>query len=226
MILGSLFRIEVQGAENFGKAGAHRIVVANHQSFLDGMVLAAYMPGDPVFAVNTEIAKRWWARPLLQLVDFAPIDPTNPMALKSLVREVERGRPLVIFPEGRLTVTGSLMKVYDGPGLVADKAEADVIPVRLDGLQHTPVHPPQRAHGPASLPEGGHDGPRAAPPQVDPALRGRVRRKIVGQGLYDLMSDMLFATTDTGKTLFRSLIDAAALHGRRKAIVEDVDFHR
>jgi acyl-[acyl-carrier-protein]-phospholipid O-acyltransferase / long-chain-fatty-acid--[acyl-carrier-protein] ligase len=224
MILGSLFRIEVRGAENFGKAGAHRIVVANHQSFLDGMVLAAYMPGDPVFAVNTEIAKRWWARPLLQLVDFAPIDPTNPMALKSLVREVEKGRPLVIFPEGRLTVTGSLMKVYDGPGLVADKAEADVIPVRLDGLQHTLF---TRLKGRTAR----HLFPKVVMTvleprrlQVDPALRGRVRRKIVGQGLYDLMSDMLFATTDTGKTLFRSLIDAAALHGRRKAIVEDVEF--
>jgi acyl-[acyl-carrier-protein]-phospholipid O-acyltransferase / long-chain-fatty-acid--[acyl-carrier-protein] ligase len=30
------------------------------------------------------------------------------------------------------------MKVYDGPGLVADRTGADLIPVRLDGLQHTP----------------------------------------------------------------------------------------
>jgi acyl-[acyl-carrier-protein]-phospholipid O-acyltransferase/long-chain-fatty-acid--[acyl-carrier-protein] ligase len=127
-LLGTIFRVEVRGAENFAKAGERRIVVANHASFLDGAVIAAFMPGDPVFAVDTRIAKAWWARPLLALVDFASVDPTNPLALKLLVREVEKGRPLVIFPEGRLTVTGSLMKVYDGPGLVADKTGADIIP--------------------------------------------------------------------------------------------------
>jgi acyl-[acyl-carrier-protein]-phospholipid O-acyltransferase/long-chain-fatty-acid--[acyl-carrier-protein] ligase len=137
-LLLMVYGVETRGEENLKLAGERRVVVANHQSFLDGLVLAAFLPDDPVFAVDTGIAKRWWVKPLLSLVDFAPVDPANPMALKSLARAVEKGRTLVIFPEGRLTVTGSLMKVYDGPGLVADRTGADLIPVRLDGLQHTP----------------------------------------------------------------------------------------
>ena len=45
-------------------------------------------------------------------------------------------RRCVIFPEGRITVTGALMKVYEGPGLLADKANAPIVPIRIDGAQY------------------------------------------------------------------------------------------
>ena len=49
-------------------------------------------------------------------------DPTNPMSTKSIINEIRGDRKCVIFPEGRITVTGSLMKVYEGPGMMANKA--------------------------------------------------------------------------------------------------------
>src|SRR3546814_19782007 len=55
-----------------------------------------------------------------------------------MVKAVREVRTLVIFPEGRVTVTGALMNVFDGPGRVADKADAPIIPVRIDGAQFTP----------------------------------------------------------------------------------------
>ncbi|MGO8020005.1 1-acyl-sn-glycerol-3-phosphate acyltransferase, partial [Rhizobium leguminosarum] len=63
------------------------------------------------------------------------LDPTKPMATRSLIKVVKDGNPIGILPEGRLTVTGTLMKVYDGAAMVADKTGSMVVPVKIDGLE-------------------------------------------------------------------------------------------
>ena len=85
------------------------------------------------------------------------------MSTRGLIKEVREGEQLVIFPEGRLTVTGALMKVYDGAAMIADKSDAMVVPVRLDGLERTPFTrlPTGMVHG-AAVPEGAHHVPAAA----------------------------------------------------------------
>ena len=92
----------------------------NHVSLLDGPLLHAVLPVDAAFAVDTGIANAWWAKPFMAMIRAYRIDPTNPMATKHLVNLVKSGEPLVIFPEGRLTVTGgadeSLRRRGDGGG--------------------------------------------------------------------------------------------------------------
>ena len=50
-----------------------------------------------------------------------PVDLANPFGTRAMIRAVQAGETLVIFPEGRITKTGALMKVYEGAGMVADK---------------------------------------------------------------------------------------------------------
>ena len=137
-LLRLFFKVEVPGLENFSCADARRVIIANHTSFLDAALLTLFLPQRPTFAINTEIAKRWWVRPLLRYADVHPLDPTKPMAIKVLTELARDGTPIAIFPEGRLTVTGAIMKVYEGPGLIADKADADLIPVQIHGAMYTP----------------------------------------------------------------------------------------
>ena len=90
-----------------------------------------------MFAVDAGIAQRWWIQPFLPFVRTMALDPLKPMALRTIINAVREGNMLVIFPEGRITVTGSLMKIYDGAAMIADKSDAMVVPVRIEGPEQT-----------------------------------------------------------------------------------------
>ncbi len=221
ILLKLLYRVEVRGLENWQKAGERVLVVANHSAFLDAAVLAAFLPGRVGFAVNTFIARRWWLRPLLKLVDVYLIDPGNPIAAKTLIDELKRDKKIMIFPEGRLTTTGALMKVYDGPGMIADKSDAMLLPVRIDGTQYSPT---SKLQGKVRIRLFPKVVLTFLPPrklELPAEIRGRKRRQLAGAQLYTLMSQMLFDSSPVHSTLMENLLDACATHGGSHVIAED-----
>jgi acyl-[acyl-carrier-protein]-phospholipid O-acyltransferase/long-chain-fatty-acid--[acyl-carrier-protein] ligase len=221
-ILKFLYRIELNGAENMPQPGERAVVVVNHVSWLDGLLLAVFLPGKPVFAVNSKVVTLWWIQPALKLFRAFPVDPTNPMAAKAMVKAVRGGNTLVIFPEGRITVTGALMKIFDGPGMIADKADAPIVPVRIDGAQFTPF---SYLKGKVRLRAFPQISLTILPPRrfaIEGQMSARARRAIAGRKLYDVMSEMIFATSDIDRTLFQALLDAKDIHGGRVGVVEDI----
>ena len=126
-----LFRVEVRGLENI-PAEDGILIVANHESFLDGLLLGLFIPKKATFVVHSTVLKNWWFRQFLRLTPHLAVDPASPYAMKKVIKLLEAGKNVVIFPEGRITITGSLMKVYDGPGFVAAKTAATILPVRID----------------------------------------------------------------------------------------------
>ncbi len=214
--------VDLAGLDNLPPPDRRAVVVVNHQSFADGCFLAAFLPGAPVFAVNVHVARRWWARPFLAAVRHFTVDPANPFAAKAMVRAVRQGQRLVVFPEGRITTTGALMKVYEGAGMVADKADALIVPVRIDGLQFTRLSR-MGGRAPRSLfPRLSLTVLPPVPVRVDPELRGRARRRAVGTVLQGVMEHTGFATAHTSRSLFAALLDAARRYGPGMAVLEDV----
>lgn len=222
-LLTFLYRIEIKGLENYEKAGKRVLIIANHLSFLDALLIALFLPQKPLFAVNSFIAKKWWMKPFLYLAHTFALDPTNPMAVKSLISEIRKDKKCVIFPEGRITVTGSLMKIYEGPGMIADKSDAMILPIRLDGAQYSPF---SRLKGRVKI----HFFPKItltilAPIKfmVETEITGRKRRAANADKLYDIMTGMLFQSSNYHKTLFQSLIEASQIHGKNHGIIVDVE---
>ena len=222
LVLSVLYRVEVTGIENMPKPGERAVVVVNHLSYLDGVLLGAFLPGKPTFAVHTSIARSWWIQPFLKLFRAFPVDPTNPMSAKAMVRTVREGNTLVIFPEGRITVTGALMKVFDGPGMVADKADAPIVPVRLNGPQYSPLSRLKGKVRTRWFPKVTIDVLPQRRFAVEGDMSARERRAIAGRRLYDEMSAMIFLTTDTNRTLFTALCEARAIHGGNAKVIEDI----
>ncbi|MBV9426858.1 MAG: AMP-binding protein, partial [Bradyrhizobiaceae bacterium] len=161
-------------------------------------------------------------KPFLRFSRAMPLDPSKPMATRTLINAVKAGETLVIFPEGRITVTGSLMKVYDGVGLIADKTGALVVPVRIDGLEATPFS--RLAHTQVRrrwFPKVVVTILEPVKLTVDAALVGRHRRQAAGAALYEVMSDLVFRTTSTERTVLEAVIEAATVHGPHRTAVED-----
>jgi acyl-[acyl-carrier-protein]-phospholipid O-acyltransferase / long-chain-fatty-acid--[acyl-carrier-protein] ligase len=218
-----LYRVKVVGLDNYEKAGSRVVIVANHTSFIDALLLATFLPDNLTFAVNTITARRWWIKLFMRLVVTFPVDPTNPMAIKSLIEFVQKDKRCVIFPEGRLTTTGALMKIYEGPGLVADKSAAELLPIRIEGSQLTPF---SRLRGKVKIQWMPTITITIFPTEklnVPAEIKGRKRRQQIGYQLYDIMTKVMFESSDYKKTLFTSLINAKSVYDSQLEIIEDVE---
>jgi acyl-[acyl-carrier-protein]-phospholipid O-acyltransferase / long-chain-fatty-acid--[acyl-carrier-protein] ligase len=218
----TFFGLEVLGRENLPKAGERAIIAPNHVSLLDAPLMHALVPPHTAYAVDTSMAQAWWVKPFLKLAQFYTIDPTRPLGMRGLIQAVKDGTSIVIFPEGRLTVTGGLMKVYDGTAMIADKADAPVIPVRIDGLERS--HFGYLSNAQTKKAWFPKITVTILPPvrlKIDPALRGKARRQAAGSALQDIMTDTAVLTTPIDQTLFEALVLARDTRDTGKPAIED-----
>ncbi|HZX31065.1 MAG TPA: bifunctional acyl-ACP--phospholipid O-acyltransferase/long-chain-fatty-acid--ACP ligase [Rhodocyclaceae bacterium] len=215
-----LFRVRLSG-DPAPFQGGKLLIVANHESFLDGLLLGLFLPINPVFVVHTGVARSWYFRLILSLTDYLAVDPTSPMAMKKVIKLLDTGRPVVIFPEGRITLTGSLMKVYDGPAFVAAKTDATIVPVRLDGATRSYFSRLSGKYPKQLFPQIRITVLPATRIPMPEAATAKLRRRKAGEAMRRLMQEMIFASRPR-QTLFSALCDAADIFGAKRRVVEDI----
>lgn len=132
----NLFKVKCSIEFDEKKTPKKGVYVSNHVSYLDPILLFAFLPGNPVFALNGHLYRSRLIRFLMRTADIMPFNPIEPGDIKELIAKVDSGRLCVIFAEGRVTESGGLMKIYEAPGLVADKSKAPLIPVWIEGPQY------------------------------------------------------------------------------------------
>jgi acyl-[acyl-carrier-protein]-phospholipid O-acyltransferase/long-chain-fatty-acid--[acyl-carrier-protein] ligase len=94
---------------------------------------ALFLPRAPVIVVPPEETRSRLMRWLLGHVDHEVHDLNNPLSMKPLLRLLRGGRPLLLFPEGRIARNAAVMKVYPVAALIALKSGAAVLPVHVEG---------------------------------------------------------------------------------------------
>jgi 1-acyl-sn-glycerol-3-phosphate acyltransferase len=131
--------IEVEAAENIDPT-APQVVVANHSSWFDPLVLAGFCPGPYVFVAKKEVARVPFFGMALRACGHIYIDRSDrDLAVESLEVARERleddGPSIIMFPEGTRSATGELQRFKKGTFVLAIQAGAEVVPAALIGAR-------------------------------------------------------------------------------------------
>ena len=128
---------EVDGTEHL-KNDRPAIFIFNHQSLLDGMVLAHLLRHDVVGFCKQEIADNPLVGPLMRQVDTIFVnrrDGDQGEVLKQARAVLTSGRSLVIAPEGTRSTLGGIQPFKHGAFILAKKAGVPIIPIVLHNVK-------------------------------------------------------------------------------------------
>lgn len=229
-LLKWFYRVEVKGLENYHQAiNSERplLIIANHVSLLDGPLLDLFIPGETTFMVDTSHTKKWHERFILSMSHFFKVDIHSPYAAKHMIDELKKHNQCMIFPEGRITTNGSIMKVYEGTGLIADKTKAAVLPVFISGavysrfsyLDGTRFAFIKRMWFPKIQL---HIQPHATI-SVEKTLKSHQKHKRYKQVVFNLLKDASFNASVVEHSLFASLIAAKKHFWAKDICIEDIN---
>ena len=224
------YRVEVQGLEHYyavDQTEQPLLIISNHVSTLDGPLLDLFIPGETTFMVDSSHTEKWYERFILSMSHYFTVDLHSPYAAKHMIEELKQGKQCMIFPEGRITTTGSLMKVYQGTAMVAQKSDAAVLPVNIGGAVYSKF---------SYL-----DGTKFAfmkqfwfpkitinlqPAQkIKPAegLKGHAKHLFLNQQVFRLLRDGGYYGSVKNQSIFSALLQAKSAYNQNETCVEDVN---
>jgi len=130
-----LYNVSTSGLENLPESGGV-LLVANHMSYVDGVVLQLACPR-PVRFVGDDDYRRshWFARRIFRLTGTIPLGPRSTLSgTRRILAALQAGEVVCMFPEGGISRTGQLMDLRPGYDWLAHRAGVPVLPVGHDGL--------------------------------------------------------------------------------------------
>jgi acyl-[acyl-carrier-protein]-phospholipid O-acyltransferase/long-chain-fatty-acid--[acyl-carrier-protein] ligase len=118
------------------------LLIPNHLSWFDWLFLGVCLEGDWKFATSSIVAQKSWLHQKIMVNRYTlPVDTNSPYSVKRMAEFLKGGGRLVLFAEGRLSRTGTLMKLFDGTGFLIYKTRAKVITACLRGAGRLPYSP-------------------------------------------------------------------------------------
>lgn len=222
IVLRCLFKTKVIGFDKM-RFDEPTIILPNHVSFLDPVFLYAYLPKNVCYVINTNIAAN--ISFFLKFINHIRIDPLNPYSLKKIIGVLKAGKPLVIFPEGRITRTGSLMKIYSGIGFIVFRTNAVIYPVIFSGLQYSKVSRITDKVRSTWFPKVSLYAGEVVRLEASENRSIKLQKKEIGDTIRIILENTMFKAKEYLKkdvNLFDELLAAGRLHGMTTIMAEDI----
>ena len=133
------YRLRVSGKEKLPKKGPF-ILSPNHQSFLDGPVVASQIPWrlfkDMFYVGTSEIFGKGFLNFLGRTFRLVPVDPDSNLvtAMRAGALGLKQGKSLVLYPEGERSIDGAPKKFKKGAAILSAHLSVPIYPVALDGF--------------------------------------------------------------------------------------------
>ncbi len=229
-LLKLFFRAKIKGLEHYhelDKSGEPMLIIANHASLLDGVLIASLLPGKTSFMVAEAHTKKWYGRFLLSFVDYFKVEFQSPHSIKKVIKELKNGSHCMVFPEGRITTTGDLMKIYKGTGLIAIKANASILPIYIDGSAQSMfsyldglsyAFTKRKLFPKITL--------TIMPAQkitVPKDLRGKRKHQFFKNRVYNILRDAKYYANVPACSLFKSLVNANKKYDAKAICINDIN---
>ena len=132
-VYDAFFRGQIVGVENLPKEGPF-IVASNHASHLDPPAVGCHIPRQLAFFARKTLWKRGFATWWLNGVGAIPVDRDGTSdigAMKNVLRALQAGKVITLFPEGTRSPDGTLQPPKTGVGMIACRSRVPVVPARI-----------------------------------------------------------------------------------------------
>jgi 1-acyl-sn-glycerol-3-phosphate acyltransferase len=128
------FNLKTYGRENVPKEGGV-LLVANHQSYLDPVLVAVHLYRPVSFLAKSELFENPFLAALIRELHAFPVrqGEGDVGAVKEVIRKLSEGYALNIYPEGSRTETGDIEPLQKGVALIIRRANVPVVPVAIHG---------------------------------------------------------------------------------------------
>jgi acyl-[acyl-carrier-protein]-phospholipid O-acyltransferase/long-chain-fatty-acid--[acyl-carrier-protein] ligase len=167
------------------------MLLPNHVSWLDWLFLLANIDTSWRIVTSRQSAETSWVHRFIMVNRYTfPVDTDSPYAVKRMAEFLQTGGKLVLFPEGRLSRTGQLMKLFDGTGFLLFKTNAKIITCYLRGAHRLP-YSPNRNRKKLFPRVTAHYSELIAPPKLTDISTTKARLKLT-RWLYDTMAKQQF----------------------------------
>lgn len=215
-LLASWFRVELFGRY---QPAFNSLIIVNRTSVIDVLLLCVFLPERLTVAISPNGVSQLWVRVLRLFADVMVLETASAQALRILLRELRSGKRCVIFSQDLSDQQEPDLNIYNRLGSILHKLEVEVIPIRIEGAQHSIfaynksknlfyLFPKITLH--------------VLPSQLFFQLDQRsIEPNFVSIALIRVIGDLAFATNFQPQSLFAALLQGVAVGIKNKATIED-----